>query len=216
LRPPEVWDATDCARKVLSTVYRLQEKSRITFGAAHVIDVLRGKATEKVTKFGHEQLSTFGLGADFSALQLRGVLRQLIALGALQVDAQAFNTLKLAPAARPILRGEQTLMLRADTAVPREHAPRKERVRRDRAQPSAAAQLDAAAQERFAALRAWRAEVARERNLPAYVVFHDATLAAIAAAAPGTRDALGEISGVGAAKLERYGDDVIRVCADAT
>ncbi|TAN13816.1 MAG: RecQ family ATP-dependent DNA helicase [Burkholderiaceae bacterium] len=216
LRPPEVWDATDCARKVLSTVYRLQEKSRITFGAAHVIDVLRGKATEKVTKFGHEHLSTFGLGADFSALQLRGVLRQLIALGALQVDAQAFNTLKLAPAARPILRGEQTLMLRADTAVPGERGPRKECVRRDRSQPSAAVQLDAAAQERFAALRAWRAGVARERNLPAYVVFHDATLAAIAAAAPGTRDALGEISGVGTAKLERYGDDVIRVCADAT
>ena len=216
LHPPEVWDATDCARKLLSTIYRVQEKSGITFGAGQIIDVLRGKATEKVTKFGHEHLSTFGLGAGFSAVQLRGVLRQLIALGAVQVDAGAFNTLKLAPAARPILRGEQTLTLRADTVVPTERRTRKERTGRSRsAVPAVAALLDAAAQQRFAALKAWRGDVARERNLPAYVVFHDATLAAVAAAAPRTLDELGGISGVGAAKLGRYGEDLIRVCAEA-
>ena len=216
LHPPEVWDATDCARKLLSTIYRVQEKSGITFGAGQIIDVLRGKATEKVTRFGHEHLSTFGLGAGFSTVQLRGVLRQLIALGAVQVDAGAFNTLKLAPAARPILRGEKVLTLRADTVAPKERRTRKERAGRSPSSTAAvAAGLDAAAQGRLAALKAWRSDVARERNLPAYVVFHDATLAAIAAAAPQTLDELRGISGVGAAKLERYGEDVIRVCGGA-
>ena len=217
LQPPEVWDATDCARKLLSTIYRVQQHSGLSFGAGHIMDILRGKATDKVAQFGHEQLSTFGIGAEFSEPQLRGVLRQLIAVGALQVDAQAFNTLKLLPDARPILKGDQPVRLRAATAP----APR-ERGRRARggrtasaAAPPAAAALDAAGQARFAALKAWRGEVAREHNLPAYVIFHDATLAAIAARAPQSLHELQGISGIGATKLERYGEEVLRVSTSA-
>ena len=211
LQPPDVWDATDCARKLLSTVYRVHQMSSIGFGAGHIMDILRGKATDKVKQFGHEQISTFGLGAEYSEQQLRGVLRQLIAVGALQVDAQAFNTLRLLDAARPILRGEQPVRLRAATAKPE----RARKVRGERAAPPAAADLNAAAQERFAALKAWRAEVAREHNLPAYVIFHDATLAAIAARAPRSPEDLQGVSGIGATKLERYGQEVLRVCATA-
>ena len=219
LQPPEVWDATDCARKLLSTIYRVQQQSGLSFGAGHIMDILRGKATDKVAQFGHERLSTFGIGAEFSEPQLRGVLRQLIAVGALQVDAQAFNTLKLLPEARPILKGEQPVRLRAATApAPRERVrkPRGERAARSGATPPAAAELDAAAQTRFAALKAWRAEVAREHNLPAYVIFHDATLAAIAARAPQSLSDLQGLSGIGATKLERYGDEVLRVSTSST
>jgi len=213
LAPPEIWDATECARKLLSTVYRVQQQSGISFGAGHIMDILRGKRTEKVVQHGHDELSTFGLGAEFSEAQLRGVLRQLIAVGALQVDAEAYNTLKLLPSARPILRGEQALRLRAASAA----APPRERGRRARSAtpPPAVAELDAAGQARFAALKAWRAEVAREHNLPAYVIFHDATLAAIAARAPAAPVELEGISGLGATKLERYGEEVLRVCASA-
>ena len=219
LQPPEVWDATDCARKLLSTIYRVQQMSGLSFGAGHIMDIVRGKSTDKVAQFGHEQLSTFGIGAEFSEPQLRGVLRQLIAVGALQVDAQAFNTLKLLPEARPILKGEQPVRLRAATApAPRERVrkPRGERAARSGATPPAAAELDAAAQTRFAALKAWRAEVAREHNLPAYVIFHDATLAAIAARAPQSLSDLQGIGGIGATKLERYGDEVLRVSTSST
>ncbi|MDO5692158.1 MAG: DNA helicase RecQ [Pseudomonadota bacterium] len=208
LRPPDVWDATDCARKLLSTIYRVQQMSGIGFGAGHIMDIVRGKRTDKVAQFGHEQLSTFGIGAEFSEAQLRGVLRQLIAVGALHVDAQAYNTLKLLEPARPILKGEQPVRLRAATA-----APARERTRKPRtATPApAVAELDTAAQARFAALKAWRGEVAREHNLPAYVIFHDATLTAIAARAPRSLDDLQGISGMGATKLERYGEEVVRV-----
>ncbi|WOP15416.1 RecQ family ATP-dependent DNA helicase [Ottowia sp. SB7-C50] len=216
LNPPDVWDATDCARKLLSTIYRVQQQSGIGFGAGHIMDILRGKSTEKVAQFGHEQLSTFGIGAEYSEPQLRGVLRQLIAVGALHVDAQAFNTLKLLPEARPILKGEQPVRLRAATApAPRERV-RKKRGERTASAPAAAADLDAAGQARFAALKAWRGEVAREHNLPAYVIFHDATLAAIAARAPQTLDDLHGVSGIGATKLERYGEEVLRVSTGAS
>ena len=213
LHPPDVWDATDCARKLLSTIYRVQQQGGLSFGAGHIMDIVRGKATDKVAQFGHAQLSTFGIGAEFTEPQLRGVLRQLIAVGALAVDAQAFNTLKLLDPARPILRGEQPVRLRATTAQPAERVrkPRAERQRRTGSTPPAAAELDTAAQSRFAALKAWRGEVAREHNLPAYVIFHDATLAAIAARAPQTLAELQGISGLGATKLERYGDEVLRV-----
>ncbi|MBP7537819.1 MAG: HRDC domain-containing protein, partial [Ottowia sp.] len=173
---------------------------------------VRGKSTDKVAQFGHEQLSTFGIGAEFSEAQLRGVLRQLIAVGALQVDAQAYNTLKLLPGARPILRGEQPVRLRAATAAPARERSRKARTATP---PPAVAKLDGAGQARFTALKAWRGEVAREHNLPAYVIFHDATLAAIAARAPQTLSDLQGVSGIGATKLERYGEEVLRVSMGA-
>ena len=215
LAPPAVWDATDCARKLLSTVYRVQQMSGLAFGAGHLMDILRGKATDKVAQYGHAELSTFGIGAEFSEAQLRGVLRQLIAIGALQVDAQAFNTLKLLDGARPILRGEQPVRLRAASAEAGARARSGGRSRARGATPPAAAALDAAGQARFAALKAWRAEVARAHDLPAYVIFHDATLAAIAARAPAALHELQGVSGVGDAKLERYGEQVLRVCAEA-
>ncbi|MDR0274027.1 MAG: RecQ family ATP-dependent DNA helicase [Burkholderiaceae bacterium] len=212
LHPPQVWDATDAARKLLSAIYRVRQTSGIGFGAGHIIDIVRGKATDKVTQHGHQRLPTFGLGANYGEAQLRGVLRQLIALGAVQVDAQAFNTLKLLEAARPVLQGAQPLHLREAGAAKRER--RAERQQRARAVPSppAAAELDLAARQRFAALKTWRAEVARAQELPAYVIFHDATLAAIAARAPQTLDDLQVISGIGAAKLQKYGQDVLRLC----
>ena len=208
LTPPAVWDGTDAARKLLSTIYRVQQQSGISFGAGHLMDILRGKATEKVKQFGHERLSTFGIGAELSETQLRGVLRQLIATGAVAVDAQAFNTLRLTDGSRAVLRGEVTVMLRESVSAP---ASAKTRKTKAPAQAPAAAALDATAQARFAALKAWRAEVAREHNLPAYVIFHDATLAAIAERAPQTLEDLQGISGIGAKKLEAYGAEVLRV-----
>jgi len=212
--PPDVWDGTDAARKLLSTIYRVQQQSGITFGAGHIMDILRGKSTEKVAQFGHERISTFGLGAAFSETQLRGVLRQLIATGALEVDAQAFNTLKLTDGSRGVLKGEVPVMLRESSSAPASGG----RTRRDRGTsrdkgktPAVAAALNDEGQTRFAALKAWRAEVAREHNLPAYVIFHDATLAAIAALAPQSLDDLQGVSGIGAKKLEAYGSEVLRV-----
>ncbi|MEJ8812281.1 DNA helicase RecQ [Variovorax ureilyticus] len=211
ISPPQVWDGTDAARKLLSTIYRVQQQSGISFGAGHVMDILRGKATEKVKQYGHERISTFGIGSEFSEPQLRGVLRQLIATGALAVDAQAFNTLQLTEGSRSVLRGETQVMLRESVSQP---AERKKREKTSRGAPSpAAATLDATGQARFTALKAWRGEVAREHNLPAYVIFHDATLAAIAERAPATLEDLQGISGIGAKKLEAYGADVLRVCA---
>ena len=214
LHPPAVWDASDAARKLLSAIFRVQQASGIGFGAGHIIDIVRGKATGKVTQHGHQGLSTFGIGADYSEAQLRGALRQLIALGAVQVDAQAFNTLKLLQAARPILKGEQPLRLRAASAGADKSAPRTRRTRAATPAPAAPA-LDAAAQQRFAALKAWRTEAARASDLPAYVIFHDSTLTAIAASAPQTLDDLHAISGIGMAKLQKYGQDVLRVIAAA-
>ena len=209
LHPPDTWDATDAARKLLSTVFRVQQASQVAFGAGHIMDIVRGKSTDKVAQYGHQQLSTWGIGSDYSEAQLRGVLRQLIAVGALHVDAQAYNTLRLQDAARPILKGDQPVRLRAASAST---ATRRAERRRG-APPPAAADLDAAGQARFAALKAWRAEVAREHNLPAFVIFHDATLAAIAAAAPTALSGLEGISGIGAAKLDKYGPEVLRALA---
>ncbi|MDO5087815.1 MAG: RecQ family ATP-dependent DNA helicase [Comamonadaceae bacterium] len=214
LHPPAVWDATDAARMLLSAIYRVQQMSGISFGAGHVMDIVRGKATDKMAQYGHDRLPTFGVGARYSEAELRSVLRQLIATGALAVDASAYNTLRLLEPARPILRGQQPVHLRA--ASPRPARERKARGERPRASaPAAAAGLDTAGQQRFAALKAWRADVAREHNLPAYVIFHDSTLAAIAARAPQTLAELQGISGLGATKLERYGEEVLRACASA-
>ena len=220
LSPPEVWDGTDAARKLLSTIYRVQQHSGISFGAGHIMDILRGKTTDKVTQFGHERLSTFGIGAGLSEVQLRGVLRQLIAIGAVAVDAQAFNTLQLTDGSRAVLKGDVPVRLRESLSAPAERKGKRGSLSSSTsaskstgskpALPKAAIALDDAAQARFAALKAWRAEVAREHNLPAYVIFHDATLAAIAERAPQSLDDLQGISGIGAKKLEAYGVEVLR------
>jgi ATP-dependent DNA helicase RecQ len=208
LQPPERWDATEAARKALSCVYRFRQHSGIGYGAGHLIDVLRGKSTEKTRERGHEQLSTFGIGAELSEAQWRGVIRQLIALGHLASEGE-YNTLALTESARAVLRGEVKIELREA----REPAPRA-RGGRSRAVPKvprAAAVLDDAGQARFAALKAWRSEVAKEHNLPAYIVFNDATLAQMASESPDSLSALAGISGVGAKKLEAYGRQILRV-----
>jgi ATP-dependent DNA helicase RecQ len=160
-----------------------------------------------VTQHGHEALSTFGVGKDLSEAQLRGVLRQLIAIGALQVDSQAFNTLQLTDLSRAVLKGEVPIQLRESVSSP----TAAKRARRPGVAAPAAAKLNVDAQVRFINLKAWRAEVAREHNLPAYVIFHDATLAAIAERVPRSLDDLKGISGIGVKKLEAYGADVLRV-----
>ena len=212
LQPPAVWDATDAARKALSCIYRFHQQSGFGFGAGHLIDVLRGKVTDKVTQRGHERLSTFGIGAEISEQQWRGVLRQLIALGHV-ASVGEFNTLELTDSARAVLRGEVPVMLR----VPADPPPRARKgARSSGSARSASAKppplpLDEPGLARFAALKAWRAEVAREHKLPPYVVFHDATLAEMAREAPDSLDALAGISGVGAKKLEAYGAELLRV-----
>ena len=208
LSPPAVWDGTDAARKLLSTIYRVQQMDGISYGAVHITDILRGKRSEKVLQRGHDSLSTFGLGADFSEVQLRGVLRQLIAIGAVSVDAQAFNTLKLTDASRAVLKGEVPVRLRESVSTP---APRKAKRDSARVPAKLAATLGEQAQSRYLALKAWRAEVAKEHNLPAYVIFHDATLAAIAQNAPQSLEDLQGISGLGVKKLEAYGQQVLRL-----
>ncbi len=209
LQPPAVWDGTDAARKLLSTIYRVQQSGGTSYGAGHIMDILRGKTTEKVTQRGHESLSTFGIGADLTELQLRGVLRQLIAIGAVAVDAEAFNTLQLTDGSRAVLKGEVAVRLRESVSSPAVRKPRRSAT----AAPKVPASLDAEGQERYVALKAWRAEVAKEHNLPAYVIFHDATLAAIAERAPQSLDDLQGITGLGAKKLEAYGEEVLRVVA---
>ena len=210
LHPPAVWDGTDAARKLLSTIYRVHQMDGISYGAVHITDILRGKKSEKVVQRGHDSLSTFGLGAEFSEVQLRGVLRQLIAIGAVNVDAQAFNTLKLTDASRAVLRGEMQVRLRESVSTP---APRRAKRDSARVPVKLAAALDEQAQSRYLALKAWRAEVAREHNLPAYVIFHDATLAAIAQNAPQSLTDLQGVSGLGVKKLEAYGQQVLRLLA---
>ena len=208
LSPPAVWDGTDAARKLLSTIYRVQQMDGISYGAVHITDILRGKRSDKVLQRGHDSLSTFGLGAEFSEVQLRGVLRQLIAIGAVTVDAQAFNTLKLTDASRAVLKGEVPVRLRESVSTP---APRKAKRDSARVPVKLAAALNEQAQSRYLALKAWRAEVAKEHNLPAYVIFHDATLAAIAQNAPQSLEDLQGISGLGVKKLEAYGQQVLRL-----
>lgn len=215
LEPPALWDGTDAARKLLSTIYRVHEASQLTFGAGHIMDVLRGKDTEKVRQYGHEKISTFGVGKEYSEPQLRGVMRQLLATGALGLhkitsenSGHSFDTLCLAEGSREVLRGNVPVQLREAVAAPRTRA------KRATTQPNAAAaSLGPDAQVRFINLKAWRAEVAREHNLPAYVIFHDATLAAIAERDPRTLDDLQGISGMGAKKLDAYGAEVLRVVA---
>ncbi len=209
LHPPAVWDGSAAAQMLLSTVYRIHKLSGISFGAGQLMDIVRGKKTDKVAQHGHDTLSTFGVGADLSENQLRGVLRQLLAMGAVMVDVQAFNTLVLTDKSRAVLKGEVAVRLRESVSLP---APRKGKVPLS-TMPKAPIDLDALALLRYADLKAWRAEIAREHNLPAYVIFHDATLAAIAERAPQTLQDLQGISGMGVKKLEAYAQEVLRVVA---
>ncbi len=205
LRPPATWDGTDAARKLLSCIYRFWQHGQQRFGAGHLVDVLRGKETDKVQQYGHQSLSTFGVGADLSENQWRAVLRQLVALGHVVAEGE-YNTLALTDSARAVLKGEVQLTLREAA-----EAPRRSKTSKGAGKPAAPADLTGDALARFADLRAWRAEVAREHNLPAYIVFNDATLADMARIAPQTLGELGQISGVGVKKLQAYGEQILLV-----
>jgi len=207
LEPPETFDATEQAQMALSCVYRTGQR----FGIAYVIDVLRGADNEKVLRYGHDQLSTFGIGADLSRDHWQSLIRQLIHRGYLTQDIARFSALRLTDAARPLLRGEQTLVL----AKPRTRVPTKKQrlatARAGRATDLAGLPVDEAL---FEALRALRKRLADEQNVPAYVVFSDATLAEMAASRPGTYAELLAVTGVGQTKLERYGDFFLEAIAE--
>ena len=214
-RAPATWDATEASRMALSGVYRFQQANGQRFGAGHLIDVLRGKTTEKVAQYGHERLSTFGIGAAVSEAQWRAVLRQLIALGHLQSESE-YSTLALTESlARGAARRGGAAAARGERAGRRAASRAQSRGTKGGAAKPPPRPLDAPALERFAALEGLaRRRRASAHNLPAYVVFHDATLAEMADLRPDSLDALAEISGVGARKLEAYGEQILRVLAD--
>ncbi|WAC74331.1 DNA helicase RecQ [Roseateles sp. SL47] len=209
LNPPATWDATEAARMALSCIYRFRQNGGQRFGAGHLIDVLRGKDTDKVRQYGHQHLSTWAIGAQLSEQQWRAVLRQLIALGHVVSEGE-FHTLSLNESARAVLKGEVELLLRQPTAPARKGKTSRSGTGGRRA-VLADPDLSPDAQHRFDSLKAWRAEVAREHGLPAYVIFQNVTLAEMARQHPRSLDELAGISGVGAKKLEAYGEDLLRV-----
>jgi len=196
LNPPRVWDGTEAAQKALSCVYRTGQR----FGAGHVIDVLRGHATDRVQRLQHQELTTWNIGSGLSESQWQGVFRQLIALGYLDTDA--YGVLKLTEAARPVLKGEVSVRFR-------EQVVQKRKRDHGKALPAAALAQGSSSDALLQSLREWRRVTAREHGVPAYVIFHDSTLEAIAAAHPRTLDDLRAIHGIGASKLERYGQALL-------
>ena len=210
LNPPQSWDGTIPAQKLLSTVYRLKNERRQRFGAGQSIDILLGKQTPKVTQFGHDQLSVFGIGTELSEGEWRGVVRQLLAQGLLMVEGD-YSTLALTPDSGAVLRGERKVLMRREPERP-------ERAARAPKQSRSAAAVEELSEETkpvFENLRAWRGASAKEQGVPAYVIFHDATLRQIATQAPTSLQQLGTISGVGENKLAKYGEQILDVLAEA-
>ncbi|QCB48780.1 DNA helicase RecQ [Hydrogenophaga sp. PAMC20947] len=212
IKPPELHDATEAARKVLSCIYRVQQASGTAFGSGHIMDILRGKQTDKMAQYAHDKLSTFGIGAELSETQWRALLRQLIAREAVYVDAAHFNTLHLADGAREILKGGTQVWMKQASEKPSRSRGKGSSSRNTAKDVAPDGQpLSLAQRECLDALKAWRAEVAREHNLPAFVIFHDATLRALAAQLPQTLADLDGIAGIGQKKREAYGQEVLRV-----
>ncbi|MEU9388960.1 DNA helicase RecQ [Streptomyces sp. NPDC048324] len=210
LTPPETWDGTVAAQKVLSTVVRLQRERGQKFGAVQIVDILLGRRTAKVIQFDHDQLSVFGIGEDLTEGEWRGVVRQLLAQGLLAVEGD-YGTLVLTEASGSVLRREREVPLRKEPKKP--VTARSASSAKGSKAKAAAAELPEALQPAFEALRAWRAEQAREQGVPAYVIFHDATLREIAMAWPTSVQQLGGVSGVGEKKLVTYGEGVLAVLA---
>jgi ATP-dependent DNA helicase RecQ len=204
LSPPIVRDGKVIAQKLLSCAYRTGQR----FGAMHLIDILIGRMTDRVKQFGHDRLSVFGIGRDLNEKQWRAALRQLVAMGHLRPDSEAFGALKLTETARGVLKGETEVMLREQVPGSRNRASRSKSRRGDLADLPAG-QSGAGNPALVTALRAWRSEVARTRGVPAYVVLHDSTIDGIAIARPTTLDQLRGIAGIGDKKLEHYGGELI-------
>jgi ATP-dependent DNA helicase RecQ len=194
LNPVETWDGTVAAQKVLSCIYRTGQR----FGAAHVIDVLLGKDTDKVKRFRHDRLSTFGIGEELSATEWRSVIRQLVAADYLSVDVDGYGSIRMTPACGPVLKGEQEVLFRKD---PKPEPRKKKKV-------AAAQTLPETPDDRalFEVLRTTRMALAREQDVPPYVVFNDGTLAAMVQYRPHTLEEFSRLSGVGEVKLDRYGE----------
>jgi ATP-dependent DNA helicase RecQ len=204
LVPPESWDGTVAAQKVLSTVFRLDRERRQKFGAGQIIDILLGKRTAKVEQFDHHSLTVFGVGTELTEGEWRGVVRQLMAQGLLAVEGN-YQTFVLTEASRDVLRGERQVMMRRD--------PKRQAQGRSRSARAPQVELPAAAAPVFERLRAWRGATAKEQGVPAYVIFHDATLREIATRMPSTTAELGTISGIGENKLAKYGEQVLEALA---
>ena len=203
--PPEVWDGTVAAQKALSAALRTGQR----FGAGHLIDLLRGKSTDKIKQFGHDSLPTFGVGSDLDDMGWRSVFRQMLASGLLEVDVQAYGALRLTDAARPVLKSETTLILRRHITRAKGKGAKSSSTRKS---SSSGAHSDSPL---FARLRAWRAEKAREQGVPAYVILHDRTLAELAEQRPQSSHALLGIPGIGLAKAERYGEALLELLGAA-
>jgi ATP-dependent DNA helicase RecQ len=215
LSPPQTWDGTIAAQKLLSAVYRLRRERGQKFGAGHVIDILLGKNTPRVGQFGHDSLTVFGVGTELRESEWRGVVRQLLAQGLLAVEPD-YGALVLTEASREVLSKQRTVPLRREPERPARPA----RAQRVSARTAAGdggppAELPAAAAGLFEQLRGWRAAAAREQGVPAYVIFHDATLRQIAAEAPATLAELATVNGVGEAKLAKYGPQILDLVAAA-
>ena len=203
LSPPETWDGTVPAQKLLSTVVRLKRERNQSFGAGHLIDILLGKPTDRISQHSHDELTTFGIGQDLSEPEWRGVVRQLLARGLLAVQGE-YGVLGITDESAEVLGGSRKVMLRREQ--PRRAASAKRASR-------AAVELPDEMRDLFERLREWRSGVAREQGVPAYIVFGDATLRGIAATQPTTLEALSEVSGVGDKKLDTYGEAVLSVVA---
>ena len=210
LSPPLVRDGKVIAQKLLSCAYRTGQR----FGGMHLIDILVGRLTERVTQFGHDRLSVFGIGTDLNEKQWRGVIRQLVAMGHLAPDSEAFGALKLTETARGVLKGETEVMLREQVPGTRIRATRVKSRRGDLA-PRADGEVENRNPTLLAALRAWRSEVARKRGVPAYVVLHDTTIDGIASSRPATSAQLRGIPGIGDKKLEHYGEELLALVRTA-
>ena len=224
LNPPQVWDGTTAAQKALSAIIRTGQR----FGVVHLIKILRGVADERIEQFNHHLLPTYGVGADLDETTWRSVYRQLVAGGYVSVDIEGYGALRLAKSARAILSGQQPIAFRRDLPKPARPKQRKTKARRTPVGAPLGATADSqsapvpenvaltpAAEHRFERLRQWRADEARTQSVPAYVIFHDATLRALAHSAPATLDELAAIPGIGARKLDRYGPHLLELLAEA-
>jgi ATP-dependent DNA helicase RecQ len=213
LTPPQSWDGTVASQKLLSTVVRLQRERNQRFGAGHLVDILRGKRTPRVDQYKHDELTTWGIGLELSEQQWRGVVRQLLAQSLLQVNDDGYGTLAITETSAAVLRGERAVELRQDVATSSGRSRSGGSGSGGSGSKVAAGDLPEADLPLFEALRAWRSGQAREQGVPAYIVFGDATLRAVAAARPASLGALDGISGIGAKKLENYGLALLEVVA---
>ena len=198
LVPPDAWDASVAAQKALSCVYRSGQR----FGVGHLIDILRGGENDKIRQFGHSELSTYGIGKDLDARTWRSVFRQLVAASLLEVDTEAYGGLRLTDGSREVLKGQRKVMMRRESPKTRE---------RDRSGQRTGLSVLPEDLVLFNALRSLRAELAKEQNVPAFVIFHDSTLRNIAEQRPTSIDALGKVGGIGGTKLARYGERLVEI-----